>query len=126
MKKFIAVLIIFFILTALIIFHSFIMHSFGKDAADICRSIEDSAKQDDWNEVLKDLKKLNDLWQKRRFWAALTIRTNVIEEIDISLKQSLSYAKIKAKPDFLGEFIMLQGLMEHIPHQEGLHIEEIL
>ena len=34
--------------------------------------------------------------------------------------------ELKAKPDFFSEFLMLEKLLQHIPHQEGLHIEEIL
>lgn len=126
MKKFIITLVLFTVLTSLIIYHSTVMHRFGVDCAYICEEIESNVKKDSWQDAQKGLTKLSKLWEKRRLWAALTIRTNVIEEIDISLEQSIAYAKISEKPDFLGEFIMLKRLIEHIPHQEGLHIEEIL
>ena len=126
MKKFIIALLIFFVLTAFIVTHSFVMYRFGEDAKRICERIEKNASEDKWAEAKKGLTELDKLWEKKRFWASLTIRTNVIEEIDTSLEQSKAYAEIKQKPDFLGEFIMLKLLLEHIPHQEGLHIEEIL
>lgn len=126
MKKFIVILLVFVILTGLIAVHSIVMYRFGEDAKKLCEKIETDAENDNWDNVSKELKSLKKLWEKKRLWAALTIRTNVIEEIDTSLAQSESYAKIKQKPDFLGEFIMLRLLLEHIPHQEGLHIEEIL
>lgn len=126
MRKFIVILLVFALLTALIIYHSAVMHRFGETAAQICEKIEENVGEENWSEAEKGLSRLESLWEKRRTWAALTVRTNIIEEIDISLEQSAAYAKIKQKPDFLGEFIMLKRLMEHIPHQEGLHIEEIL
>lgn len=126
MKKFIAILLVFAILTGVIVVHSIVMYRFGEDAKKLCGKIETLAENDKWENVSKELKNLKKLWDEKRLWASLTMRTNVIEEIDTSLAQSESYAKIKQKPDFLGEFIMLRLLLEHIPHQEGLHIEEIL
>ena len=126
MKKFIIVLVIFFVLTAFIVTHSIVMYRFGEDSKRICGKIEKNAKAEKWEEVIKGLDELDALWEEKRFWASLTIRTNVIEEIDTSIEQSKAYAGIRQKPDFLGEFIMLKLLLEHIPHQEGLHIEEIL
>lgn len=126
MKKFIIALVIFFVLTAFIVTHSALMYRFGEDSKRICEKIEKNAREDKWAEAKVGLAELDKLWEKRRFWASLTIRTNVIEEIDTSIEQSKAYAGIKQKPDFLGEFIMLRLLLEHIPHQEGLHIEEIL
>lgn len=126
MKKFIISIILFFILTGLIITHSVVMLNFGKDIRALSNIIEESAQADRWEKVEKDIKKFEKLWEDKRFWASITLKTPLIEEIDISIKQCIVYARNKAKPDFLGEFIMLGKLIEHIPHQEGFHIEEIL
>jgi len=126
MKKFIIVLVIFTFLTALIVTHSIVMYRFGRDAEKICAKIEEDAMADRWEETEKGLDRLKSLWEKKRLWATLTLRTNVIEEIDITLAQSKAHAKTKQKPDFLGEFIKLKLVFEHIPRQEGLSLEEIL
>ena len=126
MKKFIISIILFFVLTAFIITHSVVMLNFGKEAKALSDTIKKSAQADNWEKVEKDMEKFEKLWGNKRFWASITLKTPLIEEIDISMEQSIVYAKNKAKPDFLGEFIMLGKLIEHIPHQEGFHIEEIL
>ncbi len=126
MKKFIISLLLLAVLTGLIIVHSVVMLKFGKEAGKMAETIKQSAQNDEWERVRADIKEFEALWEKRRTWAALTMRTNVIEEIDISMEQSRTYAINETKPDFLGEFIMLKRLIEHIPHQEGFHIEEIL
>ena len=56
----------------------------------------------------------------------MTIKTNEVEEIEISLRQSRAYAELGDKEDFIGEFIMFRMLVEHLPHQEGLSINELL
>ena len=126
MRKLIIVLIIFSILTAFVITHSIVMYRFGKDAERICEKIEKSVLSDDWENARYNLDKLDELWKKRHFWASLTIRTNLLEDIDISMSQSKILAKIEEKPTFLSEFMTLKKFLEHIPHQEGLSIEEIL
>lgn len=126
MKKFIISIILFFTLTGFIITHSVIMLNFGKEVRSLADTIKESAQADRWEKVESDMEKFEKLWDEKRFWASITLKTPLIEEIDISMEQSIVYAKNKAKPDFLGEFIMLGKLIEHIPHQEGFHIEEIL
>ncbi len=126
MKKFVISICALLVLVGLIVFHTVVMQKFGKGSADISEKIENFATKNEWKSAEEGLKDLEELWNKRRFWVSLTMRTNVIEEIDISLEQSKAYANLKQKPDFFGEFIMLKNLMEHIPHQEGLHIEEVL
>ena len=126
MKKFVISIILFFTLTGLIIIHSVVMLNFGREVRTLADTIKESAQADEWERVEKDMKKFEKLWEDKRFWASITLKTPLIEEIDISIEQSIVYARNKAKPDFLGEFIMLKQLIEHIPHQEGFHIEEIL
>lgn len=126
MKKLIIALIIFSILTAFVVTHSIIMYRFGENAEKICEKIEKSALAENWEEARNNLDKLDELWKKRHFWASLTIRTNLLEDIDISMSQSKILAKIEEKPTFLSEFMTLKKFLEHIPHQEGLSIEEIL
>ena len=126
MRRFIYTLILFFLIIAIVLVHAFMMLDFGKDAELIGDKTIAFAQNDEWDKAESELLKLFDLWDKKRLWVSLTIKTNVSEEIEISLKQSLCAARLKDKSLFLNEFIMLKELLSHIPHQEGFHIEEIL
>ncbi len=126
MKAFISAIAIFTAICIFIGIHAFIMISLANDIATECKDVHTLADKDRWDEIVKKLDRIRSIWDKRRTWASLTISTEDIEQIEISLTQSRAYAELKQKPDFFGEFIMFEKLVEHIPHQEGFHIEEIL
>lgn len=126
MKAFIASVAILAAICLFVGIHAFVMIDLASDIDKVCVETAQLAQNDSWDEVLKNLDRIDEIWKGRRFWAALTISTKNIEEIEISLAQSRSFATLRQKPDFFGEFIMFQKLLEHIPHQEGFHIEEIL
>ena len=117
---------IFVIICIFIGSHSYIMTHMGKSIAGINQKIEKAANEEKWEEVKLLLSDVEQEWKKHRVWAALTISTEDIEQLEISLEQSKAFAKIEQKADFLGEFIMFSKLVEHIPHREGFHIEEVL
>ena len=126
MKAFISAI---FILIAICIFvgiHSFIMLSLADNIRTESQQVTNLVTQNMWDEAIKKIDHIRSIWDKRRTWVSLTISTHDIEEIEISLTQSRAYAELHQKPDFFGEFIMFTKLVEHIPHQEGFHIEEIL
>ncbi len=106
--------------------HTYQIVKLKKDVTAICDGVEESYAEENWSGVSDKLQRLQNRWDKSRFWACLTIDTAEIEEIEISLKQSMEYAKAKAKPDFIGEFTLFRMRLEHIPHQEGFSMEEIL
>lgn len=107
-------------------FHTHEVLALNKDVDSICSNVETNFKKRDWDEVKSGLNKLDDRWKKSRFWSCLTISTDDIEEIEISLDQCKRYANIKADDNFIGEFSFLKLKMEHLPHQEGFSIEELL
>ena len=84
------------------------------------------AEEESWEQVSENMKKIKNLWEDKSLWTALTIKTDELEEIEISLRQSEKYAELRDKKMFLGEFIMFSELVKHIPHQEGFHMEELL
>lgn len=106
--------------------HSFVMNRMGKSLAKRSDKVEMLAGQEDWAAVCLELDEITAEWKKYSTWAALTISTEDIEQLEISLAQSQAFAKLHQKSDFFGEFIMFSKLVEHIPHREGFHIEEIL
>ena len=126
MKAFISAIAIFTAICIFIGIHAFSMVSLANDISAECKQVHSLANDDRWDETVKKIDLIRKLWDRRRTWASLTISTKEIEQIEISLTQSRAYAELKQKPDFFGEFIMFEKLVEHIPHQEGFHIEEIL
>lgn len=125
-KKFIVACVAFLVILTLILIHSIHMVSFGKEIEELSRKTEKYAMEENWDEVLSSLKEITKKWEKQGIWSALTIKTDELEQIEISLKQSEQFAKLKDKSKFLGEFTMFSKLVEHIPHHEGFDIEEIL
>ena len=126
MKAFISAVAIFTAICIFIGIHSFVMVTLANDITVECKNVHSLANEDRWNETIKKIDHIRSIWDKKRIWASLTISTKDIEQIEISLTQSRAYAELRQKPDFFGEFIMFEKLVEHIPHQEGFHIEEIL
>ena len=126
MKKFIASLSVLVLLAGAVTAHVMWAQNFGKNLSAVAEEVENAARRDDWQKARENLDELSELWEKNKLWAAATVRTNIIDEIDIGIEQSKAYAEIKQKPDFMGEFIMLRKLLEYIPRQEGLSAEELL
>lgn len=106
--------------------HTHKIFQLDQEAGEICNRIENAYRQENWNDVEKGLADLEERWQESRFWACLTIETREIEDLEISLRQSKEYARIHAKEQFIGEFSMFRMTLEHLPHQEGFSIEELL
>ena len=126
MKTLRLAILVFVVICIFMAIHSIVMSNMGKTMSRISEKIEVSSTQDDWEAVDKLLLELTREWEKYSFWAALTIDTKDIEQLEISLAQAKAFAALEKKSDFLGEFIMFSKLVEHIPHREGFHIEEIL
>lgn len=126
MKKFIVSFIVFFVLLSLIIVHSVSMLRLGEDIDKLCIKTEKSVIAEEWEDAEETLKEIRKKWEKKNIWTALTIETDELEQIEVSLRQSEKYIKLKDKNKFMGEFTMFSTLVEHIPHHEGFHMEEIL
>ena len=114
------------VLFGLIIVHSVSMIRLGESIGTLSDKIMKNAENEKWEDVIADMDEINRLWEEKSIWTALTIKTNELEEIEISFWQSRKYAELFEKEMFLGEFIMFSNLVKHIPHQEGFHIEELL
>ena len=126
MKGFIAALVLFIVICVFVGIHSYMMIKMAEDIGEICNRVNTLADSEKWTEVSEELDKIQEIWEKKRIWTAITIETNNIEQIEIAFRQSKAYAKLGEKSDFFGEFTMFTMLVNHIPHQEGFHIEEIL
>lgn len=126
MKRVVTVLIILVLIAATAAAHSMKTMSFSREISDKASVIYSAYTDDNWETVSQNLNDLSDIWQKNRLWACMTLSTNQVDEIEVSLKQSIEYSKIQAKPDFIGEFRMFSSLVEHIPMQESFSLGELL
>ncbi len=106
--------------------HTYKILKLNEATTALCDRTEREFQQRNWEGVKKSIQDIQKRWEKSRFWACMTIDTKEIEEIEISLKQSMEYAKEEAVPDFIGEFTMFRMRLSHLPHQEGFSLEELL
>ncbi len=126
MNRVVAAICILVLCAGFVGVHTYKIVRLNKDTTALCEAVEADFKKEDWDGVSGNLQKLQKRWDKSRFWACLTIETREIEEIEISLKQSMEYAKVQGKADFIGEFTMFRMQLSHLPHQEGFSLEELL
>ena len=126
MKNLIISLILFAVLTGVIICHSVAMIKFGEKTEELTHTIQNTAENGEWEKTRESLKAFEKLWNKMKKITVLTLKTNVIDEIDISLEQCKAHAESREKPDFLNECIRLKRYIHSIVRQECLNIDEIL
>lgn len=117
---------VFLVLCILIFLHSYIMTDMSEKILEKCDEIEKHMSDEDWSFISGKLSEIEKIWKKHKIWASATIASETIEQIEISLAQSQSYAKFNQLSGFVGEFSMFSKLIEHIPTHEGIHLEEIL
>ena len=106
--------------------HTYKILKLNEDTTALCDRTEREFYRRDWEGVKTSLQDIQKRWDQSRFWACLTIDTKEIEEIEISLRQAMKYAKDEEVPDFIGEFTMFRMRLAHLPHQEGFSVEELL
>lgn len=126
MKIFRAAIIILLVMCIFIGAHSFLMNKMGKSLGAKNDEVFKLASAENWKTVRLKLDGIRQEWEKYSIWASLTISTEDIEQLEISLAQAEAFADLEEKTNFFGEFIMFSKLVNHIPHREGFHVEEIL
>ena len=102
-------------------FHTYQILDLDKDISAICDRVETQYESEDWDRVRDGLKELESRWNQSRFWACLTVDTAEIEEIEIALQQSMKYAEIHDKEDFIGivtRKAIMQYCIDHYMTQE--------
>ena len=105
--------------------HSFRMSKMEKSISEMGESVKELAINDSWDEVSQMISEIENEWNGYKSWAALTISSENIEQLETALHQAQTFAQIHRKSDFLGEFIMFSQLVEQIARREGLYWEEI-
>lgn len=125
MKRMIPAIVILLIVIGVISIHLIKIHSVCDEIKVKSSEVFMAYDEDDWDKIYTLTREISNIWEENRTWATLTLPTAQIDEIEISLEQSIRYAELEAKPDFIGEFKMFDMLVEHIPRQEGLSVEEL-
>ncbi len=87
--------------------------------------VYEAYKDNNWEKVRKGVLKIDKVWEENHLWAYLTLSTDQIDEIEISIKQSVAYSEAEAEDDFIGEFTMMCMLIDHLPKQETFSIGEL-
>lgn len=126
MKRIVSVLIITAVMLGFIGIHLHKINSFEKEANEICERIYTEFYNESWDSVQTLMSQLDEVWYRNRLWASVTLKTDMIDEIEISLSQCTEYSKIAAKENFIGEFKMFCMLIEHLPKQEKASFGELL
>lgn len=126
MKNIVTVCIIFVVLVTISCIHVKETLSVSGEILQRGEIIEEAFYAENWEEIDFQLSKIKEKWMDNRLWACLTLSTKQIDEIEISLEQCIEYAYLREKPDFIGEFKMFSMMVEHLPKQETVTIEELL
>lgn len=88
-------------------------------------SLEESIKQNLWDEAENRFKKLDSAWQKTQsLWTVLLNHTE-IDNIDLTLAKLEQYIKTQEQGLALAEISSLKLLIRHIPEKEKLTLENI-
>lgn len=125
MKNIVTVCIIFVVLVTISCIHVKETLSVSGEILNRGEKIEEAFYAENWEEIDLQLSKIKEKWMDNRLWACLTLSTKQIDEIEISLEQCIEYAYLREKPDFIGEFKMFSMMIEHLPKQETVNIEEL-
>ena len=126
MKSLTAVILIIVCVVLIMSVHIYKINRLVEEINEISDKIIDEYKKDNWNSVLSYLNEIDKVWKKNRLWVCSTVSTKQIDEIEISLRQSIEYAYLSAKEEFMGEFGMFRLCIEHIIMQEGISLYELL
>lgn len=125
MKNLIISLVLLGFLIVIVISHSVVMMKFGEKTEKLTHMIQSCAENEEWEKTRESLKNFEKIWNKMKKIAVLTLKTNVIDEIDISLNQCKAHAEIEEKTDFLNECIRLKQCIHSVVRQESLHFSEM-
>ena len=126
MKRVYGALLVLAVIIAITALHICKTMSVSNKIAEISEAVYNDYYNEDWDKVQSGVEEMAEIWHKNRLWACSTLSTKQVDEIDISIEQSLIYSKVRAKDNFIGEFRMFCMLIEHLPKLEGPSIYELL
>ncbi len=126
MKRVFAAILVLVIIIVLSLINANKILTIAEEINSISKEVEFDYNIDNWNGVRENIDAIKKVWEKNHMWAYVTLSTDQIDEIEVSLEQSVAYSEVEAKEDFIGEFKMLCMLIEHLPKQETFSPGELL
>lgn len=126
MKRLFFAALISVILVAATTLHCLKIRDISNTAEILTNQIYTELSFDNWDKVCGLTDELYKLWNENKLWASATLRSNQIDEIEISLEQSRQYLTLEAKEEFVGELTMFCHMIGHLSEQEGVALGELL
>lgn len=90
------------------------------------KAVSEAYEREDFETIRGRIDNLKTEWDKVQGWVGMTVDADILEDIDISIAQCGYYAEINDAEDFIGEFVMLSHMLEHLPYFESLSAESLL
>jgi len=90
------------------------------------KAVSEAYEKEDFETIRSSIDNLKTEWDKVQGWVGMTVDAGILEDIDISISQCGYYAQINDAEDFIGEFVMLSHMLEHLPYFESLSAESLL
>lgn len=126
MKRVIITVIMLALAVGFIVYHNTVVSRLDERVDRTYDTVMGAFEQEDYEKITAELESLEKEWDDAQSWIGMTLDTDMLEEIGISLRQSIEYAKISAKEDFIGEFVMFNQCVKHLTYYERLSIESLL
>lgn len=126
MKRLFFAAFISVLLTVAITLHCLKIKNISNTAEVLTSQIYTELSFDNWDNINTLTDELYKLWYGNKLWASATLRSNQIDEIEISLEQCRQYLTLEAKEEFVGELTMFCHMIEHLREQEGVALGELL
>ncbi len=126
MKRVIITVIMLALAVGFIVYHNTVVSKLDERVDRTYDTVMSAFEREDYEKITAELESLEEEWDDAQSWIGMTLDTDMLEEIGISLRQSIEYAKIAAKEDFIGEFVMFNQCVKHLTYYERLSIESLL
>lgn len=126
MKRVIAALLVIAVVGGLALLQVCMAKGISDAVLNIANDITEEYRKSNKDGVLEKLDAAEKIWEENRTWVHMSMSTNRIDEIEISLAQARAYCEAEAWEDFAGEFVMFCKLVEHIEKQEAFSWGELL
>ncbi len=126
MKRVIITVIMLALAVGFIVYHNTVVSRLDERIDRTYETVIGAFEKEDFEKITAELESLQKEWDDAQSWIGMTLDTDMLEEIDISLKQSIEYSKIAAKEDFIGEFVMFNQCVKHLTYYERLSVESLM
>lgn len=125
MRRVIAAAVIFAVIMGVTVVHTTKTIKLASDIQNMAENVYQGYEEKDWDKIRGGTDKIKQKWNQSHNWAYVTLSTDQIDDIEVSLEQSIAYAKAEADENFIGEFTMFCMLIDHLPKQEAFSFGEL-